>query len=53
MAGYWVAHIDVNDEAEYMDYVQGSTQVVAQYVASSSPEGAGTRRRRDEATRAM
>ena len=40
MAGYWVVHIDVSDEAEYMEYVKGSTQVVAQYGGEFVARGA-------------
>ena len=40
MAGYWVVHIDVSDESGYMDYVHGSTKVVAQYGGEFVARGA-------------
>ena len=28
MAGMWVVHVDVRDDAEYSEYIKGSSQVV-------------------------
>jgi uncharacterized protein (DUF1330 family) len=31
MAGMWIAHIDVKDDEQYAEYIEGSTRVVTAY----------------------
>lgn len=31
MAGMWIVHVDVGDDEEYAEYIEGSTRVVPAY----------------------
>jgi uncharacterized protein (DUF1330 family) len=31
MAGMWIAHIDVKDDAQYAEYIDGSSRVIPAY----------------------